>query len=156
MIWSNFGIQNRIGQKHKIKSESLNPRRWECDQCPYVTTHGGHFTQHRKIHDKSSRLQCQFCSYSAARKWHLKEHIKHAHTDAGEREPVQESDFKIIRFILDTVGFARIFGQNLPIFSPNLGKFGLTSYHLNVSEFRNWRAFEFFQLLMFFKSTVEF
>ena len=40
---------------------------------------------HKKIHDPSTWEKCPHCEYLAKRKWHLSEHIKHAHTDLSER-----------------------------------------------------------------------
>ena len=63
-IWKNFGEKSK-GRGAGGKQIALAPvnkrgiqRRWECPECSYSTTHGGHFTQHLKIHDKQNRIKC--------------------------------------------------------------------------------------------------
>ena len=94
LIWTNFGVEqkdrwNSLASKRRAltkadpENEGTIPkqrkknrdliRRWECPTCGYTTTHGGHYTQHLKVHDKSNRLPCPYCEYTAARPWHIKE-----------------------------------------------------------------------------------
>ena len=89
-IWSNFGKPQPSRTRKKAENKINSSRRWECEECGYTTTNSGHFTVHKKIHNKQDRIQCDHCSYSAARNWHMKEHVKHAHADAATREYEQD------------------------------------------------------------------
>ena len=87
--WANFGKEqkarhNSLQSQQMVKQESRNGmknkehmRLWECPTCGYTTTHGGHYTQHLKVHDKSKRLPCPYCAYTAARPWHIKARLQH-------------------------------------------------------------------------------
>ena len=49
-----------------------------CDQCPYETSHKGHFLQHSEVHQTRNHL-CEKCPYKAKTKDTLKGHIKAVH-----------------------------------------------------------------------------
>ena len=63
----------------------IGPRLWGCPFCSVTFDHRKNMERHIMIHTGEKPFQCQFCDYSANRKYSLTSHMRWKHRDEMSR-----------------------------------------------------------------------
>ena len=106
-------IQNIEAPKSdKLQKRGDMHKTFKCEDCPYQTSHKGHFTTHLEgVHEKIKRYVCKDCGYATSLKGHLKRHIEGVHE-------------KIRRHVCKECGYAASKKDNLKLHMITTHKIG--------------------------------